>query len=190
METTPHVTLGAAGVRRPFIGLTAGFGAGVLGGLVARGLMRVIAISMGGVGNFSVGGTANIVMFGVMGGTVFGLLYATTIGRIRTHWLVRGLIFALVLGALIQLPIMLAVPDFAAEIMAVGPVGYGVFAGMNVAYSLILAGLAAWLDKRWPNDDSQRETEVTVLIVLGVIALIGFGVLAYEIGGRALGLVR
>ena len=84
----------------------------------------------------------------------------------------------------------MAVPDFAAEIMAVGPVGYGAFAGMNAAYCLILAGLAAWIDKRWPHDDSRLETEVIVIIILGLVAIGAFGLLAYEIGGRALGLVR
>jgi hypothetical protein len=61
--------------RTRFICLLAGLIAGMLNAVVARVLMRVIALLAFGQGSFSVGGTAVILEFGTLDGTLFGLIY-------------------------------------------------------------------------------------------------------------------
>ncbi len=71
METTLQTKFNLEG-RSRFIGLLAGFSAGVLSAIIARLLMRLIALLMFGQGSFSIGGTAVIFMFGALVGPLFG----------------------------------------------------------------------------------------------------------------------
>jgi len=176
--------------RARFIGLTAGFVAGVLNAALARALMRVVALLMFGAGSFSIGGTAVIFMFGALVGPLFGLLYRSTFDRLRAHALVKGLLFGLALLILLQAPGLFLVPDFRAELMAVGPLGFAVFAAMNFAFVLTLAALNAWLEQRWPRDAERRGLETGLTAAFGLLALLGLALLAVEIGGRLLGFVQ
>src|SRR5574341_59580 len=177
-------------LRARFIGLLAGLIAGVLNAVVARVLMRVIALLAFGQGSFSVGGTAVIFMFGVLVGPLFGLLYRSTLYKMRAHELVKGLLFGLVLVVTVQVPGLFIAPDFMAELMAVGPLGFAVFAAMNFAFVLTLAALIAWLEKAWPRDESRKAVEASLTTVFGLLALAGLALLGVEIVGRLLGIVK
>lgn len=176
--------------RTRFIGLLAGLIAGVLNAVVARVLMRVIALLVFGRGSFSVGGTAVIFMFGVLVGPLFGLIYRSTLYKVRAHDLVKGLLFGLVLVVTLQVPGLFVAPEFMAELMAVGPLGFAVFAMMNFAFVLTLAVLTARLEQRWPRDESRQAAEASLTSVFGLLAVAGLILLAVEIVGRLLGIVE
>ena len=57
--------------------------------------------------------------------------------------------------------------------MAVGPLGFAIFALMNFAFVLTLAVFAAWLERAWTRDASRRKTEQVVALLLGLLALVG-----------------
>jgi len=189
MEATLQTGLNQR-TRARFVGLMAGFSAGVLNAVVARILMRVIALLMFGHGSFSVGGTAVIFMFGALVGPLFGWIYRSTLYRTRAPDLVKGLLFGLVLLVTLQVPGLFISPDFRAELMAVGPLGFAIFALMNFSFVLTLAGLVAWLDKVWPRDESRQRSERIAATILGLLALTGLALLLVEIIGRPLGLIE
>ncbi len=176
--------------RTHFIGLFAGLIAGVLNAVVARVLMRIIALLAFGRGTFTVGGTAVIFTFGVLVGPLFGLIYRSTLYKLRAHELVKGLVFGLILLLTLQVPGLFIAPEFAAELMAVGPLGFAVFAAMNFAFVLTLAPLTAWLDQVWPRDDSRMAAETSLTAVFGLLALAGLALLVVEIVGRLLGILE
>lgn len=184
--------LAASSLRRRsrFIGLLAGLIAGVSNAVIARVLMRIIALLAFGQGSFTVAGTAVIFMFGVLVGPLFGLIYRSTLYNVRGHELVRGLLFGLVLVVTLQVPGLFIAPEFMAELMAVGPIGFAVFAVMNFAFVLTLAGLTAWLERGWPHDESRRAVEASLTTIFGLLALAGLGLLVVEIAGRLLGIVE
>lgn len=176
--------------RARFIGLAAGFSAGVLNAIVARVLMRVIALMMFGRGSFSVGGTAVIFMFGALVGPLFGSIYRSTLYKMRAPDLVKGTLFGLVLMVTLQVPGLFIAPDFREELMAVGWLGFAIFALMNFSFVLTLAGLVAWLEKTWPQDLAQRRRERIATMILGLLALAGLLLMLVEMIGRPLGLIE
>jgi hypothetical protein len=182
----PNVDLRA---RSLFIGLLAGFGAGVLNAVVARLLMRAIALLMFGQGSFSIGGTAVIFMFGALVGPLFGVIYSFTLYRLGAHDLIKGLLFGLVLMFTLQVPGLFLAPDFLAELMAVGPLAFAIFALMNFSYVLTLAWLVGWLQRNWPLDPARQRLERITTTILGLMALVGLVLLLVEIVGRPLGLI-
>jgi len=175
--------------RTLFIGLLAGLIAGVLNAVVARVLMRVIALLAFGHGSFSVGGTGVIFMFGVLVGPLFGLIYRSTLYKMRAPELVKGLLFGLILVITLQVPGLFIAPEFAAELMAFGPLGFAVFAAMNFAFVLTLAALTARVDHAWPRDESRMAAETSLTAAFGLLALAGLALLVVEIVGRLLGIV-
>lgn len=175
--------------RARFIALLAGFTAGLLNAVFARLLMRGIALYQFGKGSFSWGGTAVIFAFGALVGPLFGLLYHKTIYKLRTHDLVKGLLFGLVLLSTIQVLGIYVSPEFRAELMAVGPLGFAAFTAMNFAFVLTLALMMGWLESEWPRDDSRRRLETTFTAILGLLALGGLILLVVEIFGRLLDVV-
>lgn len=176
--------------RARFVGLLAGFSAGVLNAVVARVLMRVIALLMFGQGSFTIGGTAVIFMFGALVGPLFGSIYRFTLYKIRAPDLVKGLLFGLVLLVTLQVPGLFIAPDFRAELMAVGPLGFAIFALMNLSFVLTLAGLVAWLEKVWPRDAAHQRSERITSTALGLLALTGLLLLLVEILVRPLGFIE
>lgn len=176
-------------VRPVFIGLLAGFSAGLLNAVVARLLMRVIALLMFGEGSFSIGGTAVIFMFGVLVGPLFGWIYRLTLYKLRAPEVVKGLLFGLILLVTIQLPGLYISPEFRAELMAAGPLGFPIFLLMNLSFMLTLSSMVAWMEKVWPRDETRRRGERFTSAVLGLLALAGLLLLLVEIIGRPLGLV-
>jgi hypothetical protein len=189
METTLQARLNLGGCTR-FIGLLAGFSAGVLNAIVARLLMRLIALLMFGQGSFSVGGTAVIFMFGALVGPLFGLIYRSTLYKIRAPELIKGLLFGLVLVVALQVPGMFIAPDFRAELMVVGPLGFAIFALMNFSFVLTLAVIVAWLEEVWPRDATHQKGERITTMALGLLAMTGLLLLLIEIGGRLLGFIE
>lgn len=175
--------------RARFIGLLAGLVAGILNSIIARVLMRVIALLAFGQGSFSIAGTAIIFMFGVLVGPLFGLIYRSTLYELRAHGLVKGLLFGLILVVTLQIPGLYIAPEFMAELMVIGPLGFAVFAVMNFAFVLSLAALTAWLERVWPLDDSRKTVEDSLTAVFGLLAVAGMGLLVIEIVGRLLGVV-
>jgi hypothetical protein len=190
MEASTQTQLNRSRQRDRFIALSAGFASGVLNAIVARLLMRGIALVEFGEGSFSFGGTATIFLFGALVGPLLGLLYGRTLYRLRTREVVKGLLFGLILLVTLQLLGLYVAPDFRAELMDVGPLGFAAFAAMNFAFVLTLAFLTPWLDRVWPKDPSGQTLVTIVTVVFGLLALTGLGLLAYEIGGRLLGLVK
>jgi MFS family permease len=189
MEATLQTGLNLR-TRARFIGLLAGFSAGVLNAIVARLLMRGIALLMFGRGSFSLGGTAVIFMFGALVGPLFGLLYHSTLYKIRAPDLVKGLLFGLVLLVTLQVPVLFILPEFRAELMAVGMLGFSTFTVMNFSFVFMLAGLVAWLEKTWPRDAKRQKSERVATMALRLLALSGFLLLFVEIVGRPLGLIE
>lgn len=189
MEATLETGLNLR-ARTRFIGLMAGFTAGVLNAIVARVLMRVIALLMFGQGSFSLGGTAVIFVFGALVGPLFGWIYCSTVYRIRAPELGKGLLFGLVLLLTLQVPGLFISPEFLAELMAVGPLGFAIFALMNLSFVLTLAGLVVWMEKVWPRDGTAQRIEGIATKALGLLALAGLLLLLVEILGRPLGLIE
>jgi hypothetical protein len=175
--------------RATFIGLLSGFSAGLLNAVVARVLMRVIALLMFGEGSFSIGGTAVIFMFGALVGPVFGWIYRATLYRLHTPEVVKGLLFGLVALVTLQIPGLYISPEFRAELMAAGPLGFPIFLLMNMSFMLTLAGMVAWLEKTWPNEGKNKRIERIASIALGLLAIVGLILLLVEIIGRPLGLI-
>jgi hypothetical protein len=188
MEAVQRIE-GQSSIRPVFIGLLAGFSAGVLNAIVARILMRVIALLMFGEGSFSIGGTAVIFMFAVLVGPLLGWIYRLTLYKLRVPEIVKGLLFGLILLVTIQLPGLYISPEFRAELMAAGPLGFPIFLLMNLSFMLTLAGMVAWLEKVWPWDESRRRGERITSAVLGMLAVAGLLLLLVEIIGRPLGLI-
>jgi hypothetical protein len=176
--------------RARFIGLSAGFAAGVLNAIVARLLMRLVALLATGHGTFSLGGTAVIFMFGALVGPLFGAIYHSTLFKIRLPDLVKGLLFGLVLMLALQVPGLFIAPDFRRELMVIGPLGFAIFLLMNLSFVLTLAGLVAWLERLWPRDASRLRSERITSSVLGLLALTGLLLLLVEMIGRPLGLIE
>jgi hypothetical protein len=176
--------------RHLFIALFAGFLAGVLNAVFARVLMRGISLYMTGTGSFSWGGTAVILAFGALVGPLFGLLYRGTFYNVKAHALVKGLLFGLLLLFTVQVLGVYVSPEFRAELMAVGPLGFGAFTAMNFAFVLTLALLTRWLERAWPRSDTRRALETAFVAIFGLLALGGSILLVVEIGGRLLGLVE
>ena len=177
-----------AKLRMPYVAMMSGVLAGLVNAVIARLLMRVVALVATGRGDFSILGTLNIFMFAIILGSLMGLAF----GAIR-RWLpgppaVKGLLYSAVLAVVFQIPVMFIVRDFAAEIMAVGTVGIAVFALINLAYCQLLAHLYSYVDRRVP--ETLSGGMVGGAVVLGLVALVGLAVLVYGIGGRAVGLVR
>jgi MFS family permease len=189
MEATLKTGLNLRG-RARFIGLLAGFSAGLLNAIVARILMRVIALLMFGRGSFSLGGTAVIFMFGALVGPLFGLLYRATLYEIHATDLVKGLLFGLVLMVALQVPVLFIFPEFRAELMVAGSLGFAIFAMMNFSFVLTLAGIVAWLEKTWPRDATRQRSERIAATALGLLALAGLVLLLVEIVGRPLGFIE
>jgi len=189
--TTSEITaerISTARLRTPYVAMLSGVLAGLVNAVIARLLMRVVALVATGRGGFSILGTLNIFLFAILLGSVMGLGF----GAIR-RWLpgppaVKGLLYSAILVVVFQIPVLLIVCDFAAEIMAVGTVGIAVFALINLAYCQLLAHLYDYVDRRVP--DTLSGGMIGGTVVLGLVALTGLGVLVYEIGGRAVGLVR
>lgn len=177
-------------IRSLFTGLLGGFSAGILNAVFARLLMRVIALVVLGRGSFSVEGTATILIAGVLSGTLFGPLYRSTFYKVRAPTLVKGLLFGIAGLVTLQVPTLFLHPDFRRELMVVGPLGFAVFALMNFAFSLTLAGLVAWLEKTWPRDASRQTIERIVTVVLGLVALGGLGLMFIGIVAMPLGLMK
>lgn len=175
--------------RTLFIGLLSGFCAGLLNAAFARLLMRLIALQTSGRGSFSIEGTANIFLFGALIGPLAGAIYIFTLYKILAHNLLKGLLFGLILVAVIQVPGLLIAPDFRAELMAAGALGLPVFALMNFAFVLTLAVFTAWFNKSWRKDARWHFAERLGLAVLGLMALLGFVLLLVEMVGRPLGLI-
>jgi len=175
--------------RALFIGFVAGLLAGMLNAALARVLMRVIALLLFGRGSFSLAGTTVIFMFGLLVGPLFGLIYRGAFYPLRLPTLAKGLVFGLVLVVTLQVPGLFLVPEFMAELMAAGPLGLGAFSVMNFAFVLTLAPLTAWLERRWSRDGRHSDVEASLTAGVGLLALGGLALLAYEIGGRLLGFV-
>lgn len=188
METVIQPDTHLAGLHR-FTGLVSGFAAGFLNAIVARILMRVIALQLSGEGSFSWGGTAVILMFGVLVGPLFGWIYASTINKMRAPALLKGALFGLILLVTLQLPGLYISPEFRAELMAAGTLGFPIFTLMNFSFVLTLAGMVAWLEKKWSRDGSHRRIEGTASAILGLLAFSGLVLLLIEIVGRPLGLM-
>lgn len=176
-------------VRQSFIGLLSGFSAGVLNAVIARFLMRVIALLMFGEGSFSIAGTAVIFMFGALVGPLFGWIYRYTFYKLQLPEVVKGLLFGLVALVTLQLPGLYISPEFRAELMAAGALGFPIFLLMNLSFMLTLAGMVAWLEKSWPKDATHRRSERIASAALGLLALAGLLLLLVEIVGRPLGLM-
>lgn len=152
--------------------------------------MRGVALLLGGPGSFSIGGTLNIFAFGALAGPLFGLAYHTWFARLKFPAPVRGLLFGLLLAITLQLPGLIIAPDFRAELMVIGPLGFGIFALMNVAFVVSLAWIAAWLDQAWPTDDARRHIEQPVTLIFTLLAVAGLALLVFEIGRQILTLLR
>lgn len=176
-------------LRSPFVGLLAGLLSGLGNAVIARILMRIVALSAGGRGNFSVGGTLNIFLIAALLGPLLGVCYAGLRRWLPGRGAIRGLIFGLILLVMLQGPILMIVPEFRAEIMAVGTLGIAVFVLINLCFSVGLGVVEAQVDRTWPTDDSRRTTMQVGIVVLGLLALAGLGLLLYQLGGRMLGLV-
>jgi hypothetical protein len=190
MEAAANTAPYTSSERIRFIALSAGFVAGVLNAFVARLLMRGIALVAFGEGSFSLGGTAVIFMFGALAGPLLGLIYGFTLYKLRTRDVVKGLLFGIILLVTLQLLGLYVSPEFRAELMMIGPIGFVAFGAMNFAFVLTLAFFTPWLDKRWPSDGSARKAESIVSAIFGLLALAGLVLIAVEIGGRLLGVLE
>lgn len=105
---------GAARVVR-MIG--AGLAAGLVLGVAARFVMRIIALEAGRPGNFSLGGTVDVVAFGMLLGTPLAVLFWS----VRSRLPVRRPLAGLVLGLLMFGVLALVPPPSARSAMAATP---------------------------------------------------------------------
>jgi hypothetical protein len=90
----------------------------------------------------------------------------------------------------LQLPGLFIAPDFRAELMAVGPLGFAIFALMNFSFVLTLAWMVAWLERVWPRDETRQRSERLAATALGLLALTGLLLLLVEMVGRPLGFIE
>jgi hypothetical protein len=176
-------------LRIPLIGLLGGLLAGLINAVVARLLMHLVARITTGTGHFSRGGTSVIFGFAALLGPLMGLIYIALRRWLPGGVLVKALLFALILVAVFQIPVLFIVPDFRREIMAVGTLGIAVFGTINVAFCVLVALMCARLDRALPTAAGRESGIVAGALVLGLLALGGIGALVYELGGRLLGLV-
>ncbi len=90
----------------------------------------------------------------------------------------------------LQVPGLFIAPDFRAELMAVGALGFAIFALMNITFVLTLAAIVARLEKDWPRDNRYQRGERITTTALGLLALTGLVLLLVEIVGRPLGFIK
>lgn len=176
--------------RARLVGLLSGLSAaGLLNAIIARILMRIIALLMFGQGSFTVGGTAVIFIFGALVGPLFGWIYRSTLYKMPVPEQVKGLLFGLILLVTLQLPGLVIAPEFRSELMAVGPLGFAIFTLMNFSFVLTLALMVAWLEKVLPRGAVwQRKGRIAYVAML-ILAFAGLLLLAIEMLGRPLGLI-
>ena len=130
------------------IGVLSGIAGGIVAGTGARITMRIVALIAEGRGSFSLGGTLAILIFGAVLGIPFGLLFVGVRRWLPGPAWLKGLIFGAA-GALIFVapPFLLVEPE--GELAIVSPlIGLSLFAPLPVAYGLVAAPLAHWLDHK------------------------------------------
>lgn len=149
------------------VGIFAGIAAGGAAGVCARIAMRIVADSIGRMGNFSIPGTLSILLVGVGAGIPLALSYLVLKRFIPGRELVKGLLFGAVLFLTLGLPfIFLGVePDFELSpvlgriLFSIIPFVYGIVLGLALP---IADGFIPLPRREW-----------RIMIVYGVAAFFG-----------------
>lgn len=149
------------------VGIFAGLAAGGVAGVGARIAMRIIAESIGRMGNFSIPGTLNILLAGVGAGIPLAFSYAVLKRFIPGRELVKGLLFGAVLFLTLGIPFIFSgvEPDF--ELSPV--LGRILFSIIPFVYGIVLGLALPIADEVIP----LPRREWKIMIVYGVGAFFG-----------------
>ncbi|MFN8537569.1 MAG: hypothetical protein U0232_08855 [Thermomicrobiales bacterium] len=185
-------------LRAMGVGMMAGMVAGfVAGGVGSRLAMKAVALVAGAdargritengstIGDFTADGTIFLLLFGTALGTVGGLLYMTLHPWLARAGRWRGLAFGAVLLATIRAGTLDA-ENFDFTRFGIPAVNVALFAALPLAFGLIVAPCADWLDRRVPTPAHERVALLGPSGGLGLLALavlpLGFLLLLAGIG--------
>ena len=142
------------------MGLLASLIAGLMVGIAARIIMRIVAVTAHMPPGFSIEGTLNIVFFVFMLGTIPGFVYAFSIFFLSSStkaskylpaafW--RGLAYGVLLLVILGLPSVL-IPLLPREDLSLGMplLNKSMFAALALIYGLVLGGTEAILHRYLP----------------------------------------
>jgi hypothetical protein len=124
-------------------GAMAGVLAGIVWGVGARLVMRLVALADGRPTEFSAGGTLLIVIVGMIFGLLLGLLFATVRRWLPGSRLAGGAAFGSIIAGLLMLPLAaLGAADLGGD-PADAPVliGTGLFGALFVVHGVVMAAL-------------------------------------------------
>lgn len=144
MATTsllPRVNLNAF-----FAALFSGAVAGVLiGGVIARLSMRLVALLLGTPGSFSAGGTFGILLIGGVFGVIFGELYPLLRPVFRLSYLWQGAAYGALWSLLVAIPFF----DPQGELALISPwIGAALFVPIPILQGIGTAWLYARIERR------------------------------------------
>lgn len=166
--------------RAVWIGLLSGLGVGVVLGVANRLIMRVVAVMNGPtpietdfgatVLNFTVGGTLFLIIATMLVAIAPGMLYVGIRRLLPGGTLIGGLTYGILLAVVAGTTVVDGdTRDF--RFLGEPMVSAAMFLGLFVAFGLLVAPLAARLDRRISRDPSEK---VVVLygLVGGILVLI------------------
>jgi hypothetical protein len=165
------------------IGMVAGIAAGfVAGGIGSRLAMKIVAVVAGpgargritengnAIGDFTASGTIFLLLFGAMLGTIGGLLYLALRPWLASAGRWRGLAFGAILLATIRAGTIDA-QNFDFTHFGIPALNVALFAALPLAFGLLVAPWADWLDRRVPTPTLDAAGGLGVAGGLGMVGM-------------------
>ncbi|HEY7349304.1 MAG TPA: hypothetical protein VH599_13400 [Ktedonobacterales bacterium] len=161
------------------VGVLSGLGVGLGAAIIARLLMRLIAVALGRAPMFTAA-TFVLVRTGLYDGILMGLLFVAIRRYLPGGGLLRGVAFGVLLLALALLPFVL---PFLGELQDAPVLGSALFAALFLAAGIAEAAAVAQLERRLP----APRRGLASLLGYGFLTMLAvYTVLSFVIGSVAL----
>ncbi len=128
------------------VGVLSGLGVGLGAAIGARIIMRIIAVALGSSLMFTPA-TLVLLRTGLYDGILMGLLFVAIRRYLPGSWLVKGVVFGILLLALASLPFVL---PFLGELQEAPVLSGGLFAALFLATGIAEAAAVTQLERRLP----------------------------------------
>jgi hypothetical protein len=156
--------------RMVYVGLLSSLVAGLIVGISARIVMRIVAVTARLPLQFTVA-TLNIIFFGLIFGLLTGFIYTLSIlalsssPKVRKYlpdpiW--RGIAFGALLFGIVALPVLLGPSSLQDEInIGIPLLNKSMFAALPLIYGIMLGGAEKILDRYLPGKPVSLTTETS-----------------------------